>query len=80
MSSIDLYNALRSAGVDDALARSAADHVLSVEDAKHLATKADVAEVKAALGELKADLTWRIILAMGAQTALLGTLMRFLTQ
>ena len=35
-----------------------------------LATKADVAAVRAEVSELKATLTWRIVLALGAFAAL----------
>lgn len=35
-----------------------------------LATKADVAAVRAGISELKATLTWRIALALGAFAAL----------
>ena len=34
------------------------------------ATKADIAELKTEIAELKAILTWRIVLAMGAFAAL----------
>lgn len=41
---------------------------------EHVATKADIAqlrtELKAEIAELKASLTWRIVLALGAFAAL----------
>ena len=33
------------------------------------ATKADISDMKIELEKLKADLTWRIVIAMGAMTA-----------
>ncbi len=35
----------------------------------HAATKADISDMKTELEKLKADLTWRIVIAMGAMTA-----------
>jgi hypothetical protein len=57
----ELYDALRKAGVDDDLARAAAKAVIGGEARDQLATKADVAELKADVAELrlatKADVT-----------------------
>ena len=70
----ELYNALRQAGVDDDTARAAAKSVIAIEDREHLATKADILDLRAALAELKADLTWRIVIAMSAQTAVFSAI------
>ena len=35
----------------------------------HVATKADIADVRAEIAKLRADLTWRILLAMGVVMA-----------
>jgi hypothetical protein len=57
---MELYDALRKAGVDDETARAAARAVIGVEDRAHLATRADLADLKLAtradLAELRADL------------------------
>jgi hypothetical protein len=45
----ELYDALRKAGVDDDLARAAAAAVIGVEQRTDLATKADLADLKAEL-------------------------------
>ena len=42
---------------------------------EHLATKADIADARAAIAKLRADLTWRILLAMGV---LMGLVMTFI--
>lgn len=60
----ELYDALRKAGVDEDLAKSAARAVLAAEARADLATKGDLAELKAATTadiaalktELKADI------------------------
>lgn len=36
---------------------------------EHVATKADISDMKTEIEKLKADLTWRIVIAMGAMTA-----------
>jgi hypothetical protein len=50
----ELYDALRKAGVDEQLSKEAARAVLPSDVLLDLATKADLAELKA---ELKGDLT-----------------------
>ena len=42
---------------------------------EHLATKADIAMLDAKIEKLRADLTWRILLAMGV---LMGLVMAFI--
>jgi hypothetical protein len=44
---IELLDALKKAGVDDETARAAAKAVLGIEAKEQLATKADLAELKA---------------------------------
>jgi hypothetical protein len=45
----ELFEALKKAGVDEDTARKAAQAVLATEEREHLATKADLAELKADL-------------------------------
>lgn len=44
----ELFEALKKAGVDEETARKAAQAVLATEERERLATKADLAELKAA--------------------------------
>jgi hypothetical protein len=64
---LELYEALRAAGVEEGTAKGAARAVWEVRT--DLATKADLDELrtsaKADLAELKADLTWRMVLMTG---------------
>jgi hypothetical protein len=53
---LELYNALKQAGVEDDVARRAAQAVIGVEEVAHLATKADLAEIRGDLREWRADL------------------------
>jgi hypothetical protein len=64
MSQLELYAVLRSLGVEDDKAKAA------VEDSG-LVTKDFL---KAEIGDLKADLTWRIVIAMGAQIAIFSAI------
>jgi hypothetical protein len=50
---VEIYEALKKAGVEEDLARSAARAVMGAEEKEKLATKADLAELKA---ELKVDI------------------------
>jgi hypothetical protein len=58
--------------------RKVTDAEAATVDASALATKADVADVrtatKADLADLKAELTWRVIVIMGAQTAIFSAI------
>jgi hypothetical protein len=79
-----LYDALKAAGVDETLARNAAQSVLGVDDKTELATKQDLAELKLAmkadLAELKASLiVWGVgvmFTAMGVYSAIMVAIFR----
>ena len=65
----ELYEALRKAGVDDQLAKDAARAVLAVDARTDLATKADLAELKAEL------IKWNVG-AMAVLTAIFAAIVR----
>jgi len=54
--------------------KRAAEHDASGIDTKTLATKADLAELRAALAAVETRLTWRLVGAMAA----IGAILRFL--
>lgn len=70
----ELYDALRSVGVEEGQAKAAARAVLPADARTDLATKADVSELrllmKADLAELKADITKTNVLTLIAMTAI----------
>jgi hypothetical protein len=66
---IELLDALKKAGVDDETARAAAKAVLGIEAKEQLATKADLAELKA---EIQAMLNRQLQVLMGMMIALTG--------
>jgi hypothetical protein len=80
MTAIELFEALKAAGVEDDIARRAAHAVLSVEDRAALAMKADLAELKAelliAIADVKSEmmkmLMWAVGLNVGALVAMTG--------
>jgi hypothetical protein len=80
MTTIELFEALKAAGVEDGLARRAAQAVLSVDDRAAFATKADLAALKAellvAIADLKSEmmkmLMWSVGLNVGALVAMTG--------
>jgi hypothetical protein len=67
----ELYDALRAAGVTDEAARAAARSVIAIEDRETLVTKADL---RAEIAQLKEQLTWRMVLMMGAMTAIFSAI------
>jgi hypothetical protein len=70
----ELYQALKAAGIEDGLALAAARSVIAAEDKEHLATKADLTELrltlKADLEALRADLTRTMVTLLIAMTAI----------
>ena len=66
---IELLDALKKAGVDDETARAVAKAVLGIEAKEQLATKADLAELKA---EIQAMLNRQLQVMMGMMVALTG--------
>jgi hypothetical protein len=68
----ELYEALRSVGVDEATAKAAARAVLSADARTDLATKADVAELKA---ELFKHTTQTLVWLTGLNAAILTTIL-----
>jgi hypothetical protein len=66
---VELYDALRKAGVDEQLAKDAARAVLAADARTDLATKADLAE-------LKADLIKWNVGAMAVLTAIFAAIVR----
>lgn len=77
---VELYEALRKAGVDETLARSAASAVVPANALGDLATKSDVRnevqEIRIEIAELKADLIKWNVGTMVALTALCVAIMR----
>lgn len=76
----ELYDALRKAGVDEELARSAARAVLAVEARADLATKSDVAagvaELRTEMAELKTDVIRWNVGAMAVMTGIFAAIVR----
>ena len=70
---LEAAETLADAGFDKAQAKAIVS-TMSNAVGEHVATKADIAqlrtELKAEIAELKASLTWRIVLALGAFAAL----------
>jgi hypothetical protein len=53
---VEIYEALKKAGVEEDLARDAARAVIGAEEKEKLATKVDIAELRSELAEIKAEL------------------------
>ena len=72
---LDLYKALVSAGVDEAKAKQVAENVVTRDDAKRLASKVDVADIKTEISKLET----RLYRAIAVQTiAIVGAVVGLL--
>ena len=71
--SIELYNALIDSGIDRKRAERVAQAVVSKEDAKRFATKADIADLRSDLRVQTARITIVIALNVGILAAVLAT-------
>ena len=74
----ELYDALRKAGVDESMAKAAAEAVIGRQEG--VATKADIAvlgaELRREMAELKADLIKWNVGAMAVLTAIFAAIVR----
>ena len=74
---MELYDALREAGVDEKLARAAARAVLSSEGRTELATKQDLAALRQDLAELKATLVmWNVGVMVAIMTGIFSGIVK----
>ncbi len=64
---LELYNALIAAGAEDKKAKTAANAVIGREEAIQFASKADIAELKAEIANVKTDLQRFLFLALVGQ-------------
>ena len=71
--SIELYNALVDSGIDRKRAERVAQAVVSKEDAKSFATKADIVDLRSDLRVQTARITIVIALNVGILAAVLAT-------
>ena len=72
---LDLYKALVSAGVDEVKAKQVAENVVTRDDAKRLASKVDVADIKTEISKLET----RLYRAIAVQTiAIVGAVVGLL--
>ena len=70
---LELYNALIEAGIEKKRAERVAELVISREEAKHLATKSDVADLRADLRVITARLNLLSALNVGIFVSVLAT-------
>lgn len=73
---VELYEALRQAGVDDALAKGAASAVVPANALGDLATRADLKDLRIEIADLRAELIKWNVGTMIALTALCAAIVR----
>ena len=78
---LEIYDALRKAGVDEATARSAAASVIGAAEKEELVTKAflraELAGLRVEMAELKTDLIKWNVGAMAVLTAIFAAIVRW---
>ncbi len=70
---LELYNALIEVGIEKKRAERVAELVISREEAKHLATKSDIADFRADLRVITARLNLLSALSVGILVSVLAT-------
>ena len=70
---LEIYNALIEAGIGKERAERVAELVISREEARHLATKSDIAELRADLRVVTARLNLLSALSVGIFVSVLAT-------
>lgn len=70
---LELYNALIEAGIEKKRAERVAELVISREEAKHLATKSDIADLRADLRVITARLNLLSALSVGIFVSVLAS-------
>jgi len=69
MSTIELYNALVKAGVEDQKAKAVSESLVTFDDAKHFATKEDIEKFKSEFFKVLLIHTGTIIATVGVMLA-----------
>ena len=58
---MEIYEALKAAGIDDEVAKAAAKAVTGVQEKEHLATKLDIQQLRTDMADLKVELIkWNV--------------------
>jgi hypothetical protein len=70
---LEIYNALIEAGISKKRAERVAELVISREEARHLATKSDIAELRADVRVITARLNLLSALSVGILVSVLAT-------
>jgi len=77
----EIYDALRKLGLDETTAANAARAVIGSNAREELATKADLqqlrVQIQSDLANVKADLTWRMVVMTGIFVAAVSALKIF---
>jgi hypothetical protein len=75
---VEVYEALKKAGIDDETARSSARAVVGAEEKAQLATKADIEVIRREMAELKVDIIKWNVGAMAVLTAIFSAIVKLL--
>ncbi len=75
---MEIYEALKAAGIDDEVAKAAAKAVIGVQEKEHLATKLDIQQLRTDMADLKVELIKWNVGTLIAMTGIFAAIVKLL--
>ena len=75
---MEIYEALKAAGIDDEAAKAAAKAVIGVQEKEHLATKLDIQQLRTDTANLKVELIKWNVGTLIAMTGIFAAIVKLL--
>jgi hypothetical protein len=75
---MEIYEALKAAGIDDEVAKAAAKAVIGVQEKEHLATKLDIQQLRTDMTDLKVELIKWNVGTLIAMTGIFAAIVKLL--
>ena len=75
---MEIYEALKAAGIDDEVAKAAAKAVIGVQEKEHLATRLDIQQLRTDMADLKVELIKWNVGTLIAMTGIFAAIVKLL--
>jgi hypothetical protein len=75
---MEIYEALKAAGIDDEVAKAAAKAVIGMQEKEHLATKLDIQQLRTDMADLKVELIKWNVGTLIAMTGIFAAIVKLL--
>jgi hypothetical protein len=75
---MEIYEALKAAGIDDEVAKAAAKAVIGVQEKEHLAIKLDIQQLRTDMTDLKVELIKWNVGTLIAMTGIFAAIVKLL--